>query len=87
MSDIQDASPEQLREMLDIDQVLAIVPLSRSTLFRMERARAFPKSYYPSPNRRFWYADEIAAWQRALPPNSRIAQVRARRANKRSERG
>lgn len=64
------------RRMLSIGQVLEIVPLGRTTLFRMERAGKFPASHYPSPNRRFWFADEIAAWQLALPKNSRIGRKR-----------
>jgi prophage regulatory protein len=46
--------------------VLAIVPVSRSTLLRMEKAGKFPKSTYISPNRRVWFEDEIVAWQNAV---------------------
>jgi predicted DNA-binding transcriptional regulator AlpA len=38
----------------------------------MEREGRFPASHYISPNRRAWFADEIAAWQSALPPNRRF---------------
>jgi predicted DNA-binding transcriptional regulator AlpA len=71
MSDVQE--PE-LRRMLDVDQVLAMIPVSRTTLFRMERDGKFPPSFYPSPNRRFWYADDVAAWQASLPSNGRIGK-------------
>jgi prophage regulatory protein len=54
------------RRMLNEAQVLAIVPVSRSTLFRMEKAGRFPRSTYISPNRRVWFADEIIAWQEAV---------------------
>jgi prophage regulatory protein len=54
------------RRMLNEKQVLAIVPLGRSTLLRMEREGKFPKSTYISPNRRIWYEDEIVAWQNAV---------------------
>jgi predicted DNA-binding transcriptional regulator AlpA len=60
------------RRMLNIEQVLAIVPISRTSLFRLERKGAFPASYWPTPNRRVWFEDEIVAWQNALPPNRRI---------------
>lgn len=60
------------RRMLTIAQVLAIVPVGRSTIFRMERKGTFPASYWPSPGRRVWFEDEVAAWQEALPPNRRI---------------
>jgi prophage regulatory protein len=54
------------RRMLNEAQVLAIIPVGRSTLWRMEKAGRFPKSTYISPNRRVWFADEIIAWQRAV---------------------
>ena len=54
------------RVMLSEANVLAIVPVSRSTLLRMEREGKFPRSTYISPNRRVWFADEIAAWQDAV---------------------
>jgi predicted DNA-binding transcriptional regulator AlpA len=68
----------ELRRMLDIDGVLAIIPVSRTTLFRMERDQTFPASHAISPKRRAWYEDEILAWQRALPVNNRISR-RSRR--------
>jgi predicted DNA-binding transcriptional regulator AlpA len=51
------------RRMLDEKQVLEIIPVSRTTLFRMEKAGRFPKSTYISPNRRCWYEDQIIGWQ------------------------
>jgi prophage regulatory protein len=54
------------RRMLNEKQVLEIVPVSRTTLYRMEKAGRFPKPTYISPNRRVWYEDEIAAWQNAV---------------------
>jgi prophage regulatory protein len=54
------------RRMLNEKQVLAIVPLGRSTLLRMEREGKFPKSTYISPNRRIWYEDQIVGWQNAV---------------------
>jgi predicted DNA-binding transcriptional regulator AlpA len=52
--------------MLNEEQVLQIVPVSRTTLFRMEKAGRFPRSTYISPNRRVWFADEVVAWQSAV---------------------
>ena len=43
------------RRMLNEKQVLDIVPLGRTTLYRMEKAGRFPRSTYISPNRRIWY--------------------------------
>jgi prophage regulatory protein len=54
------------RRMLSEKDVLNIVPVSRTTLCRMEKAGRFPKSTYITPNRRIWYADQITAWQTAV---------------------
>jgi prophage regulatory protein len=54
------------RRMLNEKLVLAIVPLGRSTLLRMEREGKFPKSTYISANRRIWFEDEIVAWQNTV---------------------
>ena len=54
------------RRMLSEKQVLEIVPVGRTTLYRMEKAGRFPKSTYISPNRRVWFEDEIIAWQNAV---------------------
>lgn len=51
------------RRMLNEAQVLEIVPVGRTTLYRMEKAGRFPRSTYISPNRRVWFEDEIIAWQ------------------------
>ena len=73
------------RRMLSEKQVLEIVPISRTTLFRMEKAGRFPKSTYISPNRRIWYADEIIAWQNAVDefnPNRGRGKGRRRRVSR-----
>jgi predicted DNA-binding transcriptional regulator AlpA len=54
------------RRMLSEKQVLEIVPVGRTTLYRMEKAGRFPRSTYISPNRRVWFEDEIVAWQNAV---------------------
>jgi prophage regulatory protein len=54
------------RRMLNEKQVLQIVPVGRTTLYRMEKAGRFPKSTYISPNRRVWFEDEIITWQNAV---------------------
>jgi prophage regulatory protein len=67
-AETDDGEPEGsgLRRMMTEAQVLAVVPISRTTLFRMERKGTFPRSTYISPNRRVWYENEIAAWQRSV---------------------
>jgi len=74
------------RRMLSEKQVLAIVPVGRSTLWRMEKAGRFPKSTYISPNRRVWFEDEIIAWQKAVDefdPNRGRGKGRRHRASDR----
>jgi prophage regulatory protein len=51
------------RRMLDEKQLLNIVPLSRTSIYRLEKAGKFPRSTYISANRRIWYEDEIVRWQ------------------------
>jgi len=54
------------RRMVTIEEVLEIVPVTRGTLARMEKAGKFPKSHYISENRRVWFLDEIIAWQKGF---------------------
>lgn len=54
------------RRMLNEKQVLDIIPLSRTSIYRLEKVGKFPRSTYISPNRRVWFEDEIAAWQNAV---------------------
>ena len=56
----------ELRPMLTERMVLDLVPISRTTLYRLERAGKFPRSVYVSPNRRFWFRDQVIAWQAAI---------------------
>ena len=67
------ASP---RKMLSEKQVLGLIPIARSTLWRMERKGQFPKGIYILSGRKFWYADEIAAFQIALDGQSRGRRTR-----------
>lgn len=55
------------RRMLSEKQLLAIIPFGRSTLWRMEKAGNFPKPVsVDGTNRRYWFEDEIVAWQDSL---------------------
>ena len=67
----EDHASERPRKMLSEKQVLALIPIARSTLWRMERKGQFPKGSYILPGRKFWYADEIAAFQIALDGQGR----------------
>jgi predicted DNA-binding transcriptional regulator AlpA len=64
----EDSAPDapEPRRMLNEKQILQIIPIGRTTLYRMEKAGRFPKSTYISPNRRVWFADEIIAWQNVV---------------------
>ena len=76
--DVASVRPEP-RRMLNEKQVLEIVPVARTTLFRMEKAGRFPKGTYISPNRKIWFEDEIIAWQNAVDefnPNRGRGKVR-----------
>ena len=73
------------RAMMSIDQVLALVPVSRTTLWQMETEGRFPKGFYVSSNRKVWFADEVIAWQNALPRTA-AGYVRPSRAGKLNKR-
>jgi predicted DNA-binding transcriptional regulator AlpA len=62
------AAPSSIepRRMLTEGQVLDIVPVGRTTLYQMVKDGRFPRGTYISPNRRIWFADEVAGWQDAL---------------------
>jgi predicted DNA-binding transcriptional regulator AlpA len=59
--------PEGPRRMLTIAKVLEIVPVSRTTLYRMVVAKTFPPSLRITAQVRVWYEDEIVEWQKTLP--------------------
>jgi predicted DNA-binding transcriptional regulator AlpA len=52
-----------LRKMLSEAEVLAIIPVSSVTLWRMARRGTFPKPTFISPNKKVWFADEVVRWQ------------------------
>ena len=54
------------RKMLNLKQVLAIVPFSRSTIYREMEEGRFPKAREIAPRRIAWYEDDVKAWQLAL---------------------
>ncbi|WP_375049481.1 helix-turn-helix transcriptional regulator [Bradyrhizobium sp. 8-10B] len=54
------------RKMLNLKQVLAIVPFSRSTIYREMEEGRFPKAREIAPRRIAWYEDDVTAWQLTL---------------------
>ena len=67
-ADTEEVAPDkpEPRRMLNEAQVLALIPVSRTTPHRMTKTGRFPKGTYVSANRRLWFADEIIAWQNAV---------------------
>ena len=67
-AETENSAPDKSRprRMLNEKQLLDIVPLSRTSIYRMEKAGKFPRSTYISANRRIWYEDEIVAWQNVV---------------------
>jgi prophage regulatory protein len=74
---------DELREMLTAEQVLAQIPISRTTLFRLERDGVFPQGQAITPHRKLWFKDEVVSWQRDLQdPDSALSQAVLLRAAK-----
>jgi predicted DNA-binding transcriptional regulator AlpA len=62
----EDRAPAGLRKMLNEKQVLAILPVGRSTLWRMCAAGQFPKPTHIATNRRIWFEDQVIEWQHEM---------------------
>jgi predicted DNA-binding transcriptional regulator AlpA len=52
--------------VLESEVLKNYAPFSRATLYRKIGDGEFPPPVFISPNRRAWFADELAAWQDAL---------------------
>jgi prophage regulatory protein len=78
---------EKVREMLTAEAVLSMIPVSRTTLFRLERDKLFPQGQAITPHRKLWFKDEVIAWQKELQdPDSALSQaVRLRAVKKPKE--
>jgi prophage regulatory protein len=61
----QHAAAGEVRPMLSIKQVLALIPFSRATLYRKMEAGRFPAAHEIAPRRIAWFKDEVASWQLA----------------------
>lgn len=62
---------EPLRKMIRMKDVLAVVPLGKSTIYERMAAGTFPLSRDLGGGVVAWYEDEILAWQRACPETER----------------
>jgi prophage regulatory protein len=78
--DGEDHASGRPRRMLNEKQILALIPIARSTLWRMEKQGKFPKGSYILANRKLWYADEVEAWQNALDGQGHGRRNRAAKA-------
>ena len=56
-----------MQEVLRIKQVIRITKLSRTSIWRKERAGDFPRRLRLGPNAVGWIADEIYAWVASRP--------------------
>ena len=77
----EDVVLDKPQPMLTEQQVLQLIPIGRTTLFRMVKSGRFPRGAFVSPNRRLWLASEIANWQRtvdAFNPDRRRGKGRHR---------
>lgn len=76
MSAAERVEEENVREMLTAEQVLERIPVSRTTLFRLEKDELFPQGQAVTPHRKLWFKDEVIAWQKALQdPDSELSKA------------
>jgi prophage regulatory protein len=75
---------ERVRKMLSMEDLLARLPLGKSTLKRMIKNKEFPSAHYITANKRGWYEDEVIEWQESLPAKS--PRKRAKQGQSGSER-
>lgn len=67
---------DEVREMLSSREVLAMIPIDRAALFRLESARLFPQGHPVSARKRLWFKDEVVRWQRDLAdPDSELSKA------------
>lgn len=76
MSMTSEVETENVREMLTAEDVLDRIPISRTTLFRLERDKLFPQGQAITPHRKLWFKDEVIAWQKELQnPDSPLSMA------------
>ena len=83
---VVDNGEDDVRDMLTAEQVLERIPISRTTLFRLEKDGLFPEGQLLTPHRKLWFKDEVVAWQKDLQdPDSDLAKAVKLRAVKKAE--
>jgi prophage regulatory protein len=71
MSEAIETIKDEIRPMLSLRQVLALVPFSRTTLYREMDAGRFPRAREIAPRRIAWFKSDVLAWQRRI--DSKVA--------------
>ena len=61
-----DERPTTLRKMLLQRELLEMIPVSRTTIWKWCAEGLFPKPVKLNSNRVAWFADEIIEWQEAV---------------------
>jgi predicted DNA-binding transcriptional regulator AlpA len=83
---VNGAAPDRrLREMLNEEQLLQLLPFSRRTLYALMEKNLFPKGSFVSENRRIWFLDEIVGWQRSIEANNLRGQRVRRRSSRKAQ--
>ncbi len=60
--------------LLTIDEVVHLLRISRSTIYKRRQAGDFPAPVRVSPRRILWQADELEAWlQRQVEKDASVA--------------
>jgi prophage regulatory protein len=70
-AETEDGVPTGLRRMLSEREVLAIVPVSPVTLWRMVKRGEFPSPTFLSANKKCWWLDEVVKWQQQIDGRGR----------------
>ena len=74
---------ERMREMIPSKEVLAMIPINRHMLIRLEKDGLFPQGHFVSPHNKLWFRDEVIKWQRDLQdPNSELSKAMQARLQK-----
>ncbi|ODT26161.1 MAG: hypothetical protein ABS54_07695 [Hyphomicrobium sp. SCN 65-11] len=77
----QAPSVTHLERLLDVRELKAITTLSKHQIYRLIRARRFPRPLALSPQRVAWRASDVASWMAALPKGG----IRTKKAQAASE--
>ncbi|HVG51610.1 MAG TPA: AlpA family phage regulatory protein [Xanthobacteraceae bacterium] len=67
-------SGKSISAMITAEEVLALIHISRTTLYRLEVNGLFPRGHALTPHLKLWFYNEIIEWQEKLKdPNSELS--------------